>query len=93
MDITDRKELAEKLRLNMEELKQADQKKSEFIANLSHELRNPLAAIINAVEVLRAKDVSDPDRDWSREIIYRQVQQMIRIMDDLLDVGRLHTIS
>jgi two-component system CheB/CheR fusion protein len=48
MDITERKELAEKLRLHMEELQQADQKKSEFIAILSHELRNPLAPIINA---------------------------------------------
>ena len=89
MDITERKELAEKLRRNMEELKQADQRKSEFIAILSHELRNPLAPIINAVEVLRAKDVSETQRDWSREIIDRQVQQMIRIMDDLLDVGRI----
>ena len=73
----------------MEELKLADQKKSEFIAILSHELRNPLAPIINAVEVLRSKDVSETERDWSREIIDRQVQQMIRIMDDLLDVGRI----
>ena len=89
MDITERKELAETLRASMEELKQADQKKSEFIAILSHELRNPLAPIINAVEVLRAKDVSDRERDWSREVIHRQVQQMIRIMDDLLDVGRI----
>ena len=79
MDITERKELAEKLRLNMEELKQADQKKNEFIAILSHELRNPLAPIINAVEVLRAKDVSESERDWSRDTIDRQVQQMIRI--------------
>jgi signal transduction histidine kinase/ActR/RegA family two-component response regulator len=89
MDITERKELAEKLRLNMEQLQQANQKKSEFIAILSHELRNPLAPIINAVQVLRAKDVSEMERDWSREIIDRQVQQMIRIMDDLLDVGRI----
>ncbi len=89
MDITERKELAEKLRLNMEELKQADQKKNEFIAILSHELRNPLAPIINAVEVLRAKDVSESERDWSRDTIDRQVQQMVRIMDDLLDVGRI----
>ena len=89
MDITERKELAEKLKLNMEELKQADQKKNEFIAILSHELRNPLAPIINAVEVLRAKDVSEPERDWSRDIIHRQVQQMVALMDDLLDVGRI----
>ena len=89
MDITERKELAEKLRLNMEELQQADQKKNEFIAILSHELRNPLAPIINAVEVLRAKDVPESERDWSRETIDRQVQQIVRIMDDLLDVGRI----
>ncbi len=89
MDITERKELAEKLRLNMEELRLANQTKNEFIAILSHELRNPLAPIINAVEVLRAKNVSETERDWSREIIDRQVQQMIRIMDDLLDVGRI----
>jgi len=89
MDITERRELAEKLRVNMDELERADQKKNEFIAILSHELRNPLAPIVNAVAVLRAKDVSEAERDWSREVIDRQVQQMTRLLDDLLDVGRI----
>ena len=89
MDITERRELADKLRVNMDELERADQKKNEFIAILSHELRNPLAPIVNAVAVLRAKDVSEAERDWSREVIDRQVQQMTRLLDDLLDVGRI----
>jgi two-component system, chemotaxis family, CheB/CheR fusion protein len=83
------KQLAEKLSQHMEELKVADQKKNDFIAVLSHELRNPLAPIVNAVAILRTQGVSESKLEWCRDVIQRQVQQMVRLMDDLLDVGRI----
>jgi two-component system CheB/CheR fusion protein len=83
------KHLAEKLNQHMEELKVADQKKNDFIAVLSHELRNPLAPIVNAVAILRTQGVSESKLEWCRDVIERQVQQMVRLMDDLLDVGRI----
>jgi two-component system CheB/CheR fusion protein len=83
------KHLAEKLNQHMEELKVADQKKNDFIAVLSHELRNPLAPIVNAVAILRTEGVPESKLEWCRDVIQRQVQQMVRLMDDLLDVGRI----
>jgi CheY-like chemotaxis protein/two-component sensor histidine kinase len=56
---------------------------------LAHELRNPLAPIRNAVQVLRLKEESDPDLKWAHEVIERQVRQMARLLDDLLDVSRI----
>jgi CheY-like chemotaxis protein len=56
---------------------------------LSHELRNPLAPIRNAVEILEMSDVSDPTVVWSRDVIGRQVTQLARLVDDLLDVSRI----
>ena len=66
-----------------------DQRKNEFLAMLAHELRNPLAPISNAVHILR---VSGPDPDklaWARELIARQLKQLVRLVDDLLDVSRI----
>jgi signal transduction histidine kinase len=71
------------------ELAQADRRKDVFLATLAHELRNPLAPIRNAVEVLKAKGPDDPDLIWSRDVIDRQVGQMARLLDDLLDVSRI----
>src|SRR5205807_2027247 len=56
---------------------------------LAHELRNPLAPIRNAVEVLKAKGLPDPEAVWSRDVLDRQVRQMARLLDDLLDVNRI----
>jgi PAS domain S-box-containing protein len=72
-----------------ESLTQADRRKDEFLATLAHELRNPLAPIRNAVQILTAKDHPDPDLRWSREVIDRQVQHMARLLDDLLDMSRI----
>lgn len=80
-DITERK-LAEQA------LREVDRRKDEFIATLAHELRNPLAPIRNAVEVVKSK-VSPVQLDWARSVIERQVGQMARLLDDLLDVGRI----
>ncbi len=64
-------------------------RKDEFLAMLAHELRNPIAPIRYAAERLRGADVP-PDRvQWAREIIDRQVDQLTRLVDDLLDVSRI----
>ncbi len=74
-----------------EMLREADRHKGEFLAILSHELRNPLASISNAVQVLGASAATrgDPDLDWASEVIGRQVGNLTRIIDDLLDITRL----
>src|SRR5699024_4891562 len=70
-------------------LREADCRKDEFLATLAHELRNPLAPIRNAVEIVRVKNPEDADLRAARDIIDRQVQQMTRLVDDLLDVSRI----
>ena len=73
----------------LEALKQSDRRKDEFLAILAHELRNPLAPIRNAVHVLRAKAPAQPEVLWAADVIDRQVHQMSRLVDDLLDVSRI----
>jgi PAS domain S-box-containing protein len=70
-------------------LKQADRRKDEFLATLAHELRNPLAPIRNALQILRTSAASEQDAQQAREMIDRQTQQMVRLIDDLLDVSRI----
>jgi PAS domain S-box-containing protein len=70
-------------------LKQSDRRKDEFLAMLAHELRNPLAPIRNSVQILRAHGTPVPDLQWATEVIDRQVRQMTRLVDDLLDVSRI----
>jgi signal transduction histidine kinase len=70
-------------------LREADRKKDRFLATLAHELRNPLAPILTGVQVLKRKGVNDPDQAWSHDMIDRQVRHMARLLDDLLDVGRI----
>ena len=71
------------------DLLESSQRKDEFIATLAHELRNPLAPIRNCVAVLKATDLPEHKRVWAREVIERQVGQMARLLDDLLDIGRI----
>ena len=71
-----------------EELRRKDQRKDEFLAMLAHELRNPLAAIRNAV-ALGSDQASAADIEWSMEVINRQMRQLSRLIDDLLDVSRI----
>ncbi|HKW83254.1 MAG TPA: PAS domain-containing protein [Burkholderiaceae bacterium] len=82
MDITERKQVEHLLR-------DADRNKDNFIAMLAHELRNPLAPIRNAVTILRRSGPADAATTWCHEVIDRQVNQMARLLDDLLDVSRL----
>jgi PAS domain S-box-containing protein len=70
-------------------LREAEVRKDEFLATLAHELRNPLAPIRNAVAILGKKHALDPELTWSREVIERQVEQMSRLIDDLLDIARI----
>ena len=70
-------------------LKESDRRKDEFLAILAHELRNPLAPIRNAVQIYRAKGLSVPELQWATDVIDRQVHQMTRLVDDLLDVSRI----
>lgn len=70
-------------------LRETDRRKDEFLAILAHELRNPLSPIRNAVEILRAQGPLPPEIEWSRDIIDRQVSQLTRLVDDLLDVSRI----
>jgi signal transduction histidine kinase/AmiR/NasT family two-component response regulator len=78
----------ERLRL-LDELKAADRRKDEFLAILAHELRNPLAPIRSAVEVLHLKGSAAPEARWSRQVIDRQLEHLTRLVDDLLDVSRI----
>src|SRR5262249_22685740 len=71
------------------ELSRANQAKDDFLSMLAHELRNPLAPIRNAVELLRLWGPAEPRLDRAREIIERQVEHLARLVDDLLDVSRI----
>jgi signal transduction histidine kinase len=81
-------EIRERMRAeNM--LKEAVVKRDEFLAMLSHELRNPLSPLRNASHMLMQGDTQDPKIIWSRGVIERQLKHMIRLVDDLLDVSRI----
>jgi len=82
VDISDRKRAEDALR-------EADRQKDEFLAVLAHELRNPLAPILNAVQVLQKRETDDPIILRQRAVIERQARQMARLLDDLLDVSRI----
>ncbi len=71
------------------EVQEADRRKNEFLAMLAHELRNPLAPIRSAVQILRLVGSADSQVKWSQDVIERQVQQMARLVDDMLDVSRI----
>ena len=70
-------------------LRDADRRKDEFLATLAHELRNPLAPIRNALQILKLPEVDATTIDQAREVMERQVDQLVRLVDDLLDVSRV----
>jgi signal transduction histidine kinase/ActR/RegA family two-component response regulator len=70
-------------------LQEADRRKDEFLAILAHELRNPLAPIRTAVQLLRKRDLAEAQNMRAREVIERQVQHLVCLIDDLLDVSRI----
>ncbi len=81
-DIDDRKRMEEAL-------KEADQRKDQFLAMLAHELRNPLAPIANAVQIMKVQGLNGPNFEWSVKVIEDQIKHMSRMVDDLLDVSRI----
>jgi PAS domain S-box-containing protein len=89
LDVTEQKRLEGELRRRAEELVGADRRKDQFLAMLAHELRNPLAPIRNAVELMRQVETHDPTFQPSREMVERQVKHLARLVDDLLDVSRI----
>ncbi|MGH8585242.1 MAG: ATP-binding response regulator, partial [Gammaproteobacteria bacterium] len=81
-DITERKPVEEAL-------KEADRRKNEFLAMLAHELRNPLAPMRNALEIVRLTEGNRDAGQSAAEMMKRQIGQMVRLVDDLLDVSRI----
>ncbi len=90
-DITERRRFEEALRTSEEKLKETDRRKDEFIAMLSHELRNPLAPIANAVHLLHRESNQSAVFQQARAIIERQTAKLARLVDDLLEVSRITT--
>lgn len=70
-------------------LEEASRRKDEFLAMLSHELRNPLAPIRNAVELIRRMAPHEPKLIWATDVTERQLRQITRLVDELLDVARI----
>jgi PAS domain S-box-containing protein len=81
-DVTERKQIEQALQ-------ETDRRKDEFLAMLAHELRNPLAPIRNAVQVMRHFGLGDPQLERMRAVIERQTDQLTRMVDDLLDISRI----
>jgi signal transduction histidine kinase len=79
----------EALRRQAEALEVADRRKDEFLATLAHELRNPLAPMQNALQVLVLRDDDAATREWGRGVLERQVRQMTGLVDDLFDLSRI----
>ena len=90
-DITERFRMERELREQAETLAELNQRKDEFLAMLSHELRNPIAPIANAVHVLDALPNKDPLQQRALGIIRRQTTQLARLVDDLTDASRIST--
>jgi len=94
-DVTDRKrEQERKQQLLREqaariEAERANRRKDEFLAVLAHELRNPLAPILNSVLVLGATNAQPSDLAWALKVLERQVRHMSRLIEDLLEVSRV----
>jgi PAS domain S-box-containing protein len=88
-DITERRRLEDALVERAAELARADRSKDEFLAMLAHELRNPLAPLRNAAEILKIAGASAEERRQAEGIVARQIENMARMVDDLLDVSRI----
>ena len=90
-DISVRRRLEEKAKEQANSLAELNRRKDEFIATLSHELRKPLAAIRHAAELIQMQRNPDPIQLEAQEVLDRQVAQLTRLVDDLLDVSRIST--
>ena len=96
IDVTERVEAQRQLKLSEEELRriasalsEADRRKDEFLATLAHELRNPLAPIRNGLQIMRIAANDPPTMARSQAMIERQVEHLVRLVDDLIDISRI----
>jgi len=89
VDVDTLKQLEEALSLRIQDLAAADRSKNEFLALLAHELRNPLAPLLNAAQVLEAANAEGAAVELARDMMNRQIRNMARLIDDLLDVSRI----
>ena len=90
-DITERSRLEEMTQEQARSLTDLNRRKDEFLAMLSHELRNPLASILNSAHLLRLQRERSPIQVEAQRMIERQVSQLTRLVDDLLEVSRIST--
>ena len=88
-DVTERRELEDNLRGLAADLAEGDRRKDEFLATLAHELRNPLAPLSNTLEVLKRSGTADPSLHRGLDTMERQLEQLVRLVDDLLDLSRI----
>jgi PAS domain S-box-containing protein len=88
-DITEMRRAERALAESEARLREADRRKDEFLATLAHELRNPMAPIRNAVQVLRLGGAKDREAGEVLDMMDRQVEHMVRLVDDLLEVSRI----
>ena len=88
-DITERKRLEVELHDRLQQLADADRQKNEFLAMLSHELRNPLAPMRNALSLMKHPGADQDVMHEARDLIERQLHHLVRLVDDLLDVSRI----
>lgn len=89
IDITERKQAEQERERLLEELRDQDKRKDEFLATLAHELRNPLAPLRNGLEVLRLSGQNTEMAGEVRSMMERQLEQMVHLIDDLLDLSRI----
>ena len=88
-DVTDQREMAERLQQQAADLAEADRRKDEFLAILAHELRNPLAPLRNGLQVLKLAKGNLEAAEQSVAMMERQLMQMVRLVDDLMEVSRI----
>jgi len=83
------RQIQDQLRIQADALREVDRRKNEFLATLGHELRNPLAPLWHAIRLQEQSQPDDPAESEIRDITKRQVQQLTRLADDLLDISRI----
>jgi PAS domain S-box-containing protein len=88
-DVTERRRLEDGLRQLAANLSEEGRRKNEFLATLAHELRNPLAALSNMLEILRRTGADHPAPPQAVDTMGRQLSQLVRLVDDLLDLSRI----
>ena len=90
VDIRERYAAQERLRQLASDLSEADRRKDEFLATLAHELRNPLAPIRNGLQIMKMTGDDAEAVERSRSMMERQIEQMVRLVDDLMDISRIN---